>query len=575
MGFFVLSHLVGNHTSTHIAIHTQREANLHVIMFRKATIHFCSSSSTLSGRLASIAAKVTSADAASAPGVWSELSHTLKQAAGLRETDTALTIGNYLLSKDLFPSVEVWLELIDAAAFADIEAKTVLTYKGALRSRPCSIWKERKGEPRADRDLLIMTGGVVPLTQRNFVSSGKAFLPILQAWRRMVGEGHVLNDDMCNALLRAAEKNSDSLSVEALKEISIFVVRATENPDIDSKLFQLLESVEMSQNANDQGKGIIAAVAMASAVYPTDEVLNTFLAVERMFRVVSLVKKCYRSPMVGIRESLEKMIVNLDRGLQRNSNDGNPLQIDEDTEGLVRRAAQCAIVRCLRVDLPPAEFLEKLRQIASAEPAASVWSEYEAICGYRELMKDKELTSTQREDILNNMLVSLRTMVDVRPRGDAMDADTKALYQHGHAIVIEALCSTRDSAHISKAYLVVVAHKYHNLSIDVALIRPLVEAMSRRGDCRVFNLIDLVTLYCNNAVDFETINSLFRACQVAGDHHRAKSLYSMLKAVIPGFLVKAPSEVTQNLVELKVLPQQGGNMFDPDDERVPAALAVA
>lgn len=588
-----------------------------------------SSDVTLSQRLLAISQKIrqvpqdqlTQDDVGGA--LWKEYSEVLGLAMGMRETDAALSVAHALLKRNCLPpatspglvhtepkegqdgttdpalSNSTWSELFRAASFSDIESSLPLAYRDSFTSYPSAV-----GGP-VDRDLLVMTGGMIPLTQRHRCADGSAFVELLQRWVQVYPSSttaqHLLPDADALALLDNMQLCKETLSRESLQRLAPLILSLTQNTDVDAKLFYLLESLEPSSAAvspsgrtlPSRGHGmrlrpVFAGLAISRAILQKG--IQDFLDLERAYRTLNVIRKGYvsRCPWLSVLPEVERLCSTMDFAIQQNESDGNPMQLDGDTVALIRGAAVDARVRCLAMEMDnPFELGKAVDGLISQFglersfgmhheiiQAFSLWIEQK----HSSLMENSQgdegqvdALHQQMEDALSAMIESLRAMVELRPRGDEMDAESKAVYQHSHALVLAALCASHDEKWLSEGYLIVVTHKYHQFSIDVDTIRPLVLALSRRGDCRVFNLVDLVTLYCGNKIDFITVEAMFRTCRVAGDYHRAKALYLLLKETVPGFLAKAPAGVISALRELRVIPPLPPNMFEvaAEDSSVP------
>jgi hypothetical protein len=207
-----------------------------------------------------------------------------------------------------------------------------------------------------------------------------------------------------------------------------------------------------------------------------------------------------------------------------------------------------------------------------------------ALC---EQLCDNADDQTLKADIIR----LLRNIVELRPReraGHTVDGPTAAAFQEAHKVVINTLsqiamsdaatatttatpaeegsgssaASSSSDVLLSEAYWIVVSHKFHGLDVTAELLRNLMEALASRGDGRVFNLADACAMYANNQLDPPMIAALFRACRVAGDHHRAKTLLDLLKDLVPGYVATASPGIVRDLQVLKVLPAREGHLFD-------------
>ena len=286
----------------------------------------------------------------------------------------------------------------------------------------------------------------------------------------------------------------------------------------------------------------------------------TDLTVGRIIQLVlEQVPACYRCPTAGSHHSLSIRVLDLGKRAIQSTERYHELQSGTfrhfsnlDTRSL--KLAMCvAAMRCVRMEGTLPNRLDRLITEAeswgiSVEPAVVV----------ERLLLFKELVSPQSQQqspvpsvqtLVDQTLLLTRTVVENRPRSENLSVEFKNDFQTVHRLCVEILVAL-DA--INDAYLTVVTHKYHGLGVTKEVIAPLVRVLGERGDCRALNLVDLCTLYCGNKIDLAIVGSLFRMCEVAGDHHRAKALLSLLKEIIPGFLTKAPAVVLSSLKRLKV-----------------------
>lgn len=309
-------------------------------------------------------------------------------------------------------------------------------------------------------------------------------------------------------------------------------------------------------------------------------------------------------------QHLQALYDHVDVLFQQNTNAGNPLQLADGEAGQLREALVAAQLRALRLEIAaPDAYLRRALGVVDRVPT-SMAIEGELIAGKVRLLDlDSDTVDDEgRAAIYADLLTSLRNLVEMRPRlaqtdssnaaggassmaaaaaGDSgtgeeedtdgeqvrLDAATQALLQRAHADVITAFCAAHSEEWSNEAYNILVAHKYNGVKITNDLIRPVVDVFSRRGDCRVFSLVDLCVLYSNEPVDMHTIALLFRTCAAAGDHFRARTFLQLLSEVIPGFLVKCPSTVREALQELKLLDPPPRHLFvSTEDELVQSAL---
>lgn len=162
------------------------------------------------------------------------------------------------------------------------------------------------------------------------------------------------------------------------------------------------------------------------------------------------------------------------------------------------------------------------------------------------------------------MVQELRRMMEALPRGGQLaPADQQAL-QQAHKIVVRELCLTEQASDVTLAYSLVNAHKYHGLRVDGELVNTFAVHMWKTGDPRLFNLVDVCTIFSNNQIDVATCGYMFQLCEVVGDHHRASTLLSHLKPEIPGVVSKLSEEARESLRRLCVIPKKPVHLFDPN-----------
>lgn len=313
----------------------------------------------------------------------------------------------------------------------------------------------------------------------------------------------------------------------------------------------------------------------------------------------------------------------VDAVFQYDATHGGCLDVSAAAQQETRSVLSLATLRALRVEATaPDQFLRQSMEVVD-RCASSMAVEGELIAGKVALFDYFDLNEEGKAALYEDIVTSLRHLVDLRPRnvsqhgfegssllgasafgagasgdgdtepelaatgssgdddaaavksaGQSMDPTSRRIMQAAHERVIRVLCDSLDADRINEAYGITVAHKYHGLVITKEVIKPLLTTMSRRGDCRVFNLVDVCVLYSDSTVDMECIACLFRACAVAGDHYRARTLLELLEDIVPGFLVKAPAEVRESLKDLRVLPPEPMHLFMSDEEKlVRAALA--
>ncbi|KAG5511837.1 hypothetical protein GH5_08151 [Leishmania sp. Ghana 2012 LV757] len=310
---------------------------------------------------------------------------------------------------------------------------------------------------------------------------------------------------------------------------------------------------------------------------------------------------------------MQALYDHIDVVFQMNTNADNPLRLTDEEVAQLKELHTSALLRALRIEeVAPDVYLRRALEVVDRVPA-SMAIEGELIAGKVRLLElDSDTVDEEgRAAIYADLLTSLRSLVEMRPRfsrrdgadlaaggdGDGagapdalsgggggeddegdreqlrLDAATQAILQRAHSDVITAFCAAHKEEWSNEAYNILVAHKYHGLKITNDLIRPVVEVLSRRGDCRVFSLVDLCVLYSNEPIDMHTIALLFRTCAAAGDHYRARTFLQLLNEIIPGFLVKCPASVKESLQELKLLEPPPRHLFvSTEDDLVQSAL---
>ncbi|SYZ62932.1 hypothetical_protein (plasmid) [Leishmania braziliensis MHOM/BR/75/M2904] len=307
---------------------------------------------------------------------------------------------------------------------------------------------------------------------------------------------------------------------------------------------------------------------------------------------------------------IQALYDHIDVLFQKNTNADNPLGLVDEEVSRLKELHISALLRALRIEeSAPDAYLRRALEVVDRVPA-SMAIEGELIAGKVRLLElDSDTVDEKgRAAIYADLLTSLRSLVEMRPRfsrhnginlaagggggganslgdgggveddeGDGeqlrLDAATQTILQRAHADVITAFCAAHKEEWSNEAYNILVAHKYHGLKITNDLIRPVLEVFSRRGDCRVFSLVDLCVLYSNAPIDMHTIALLFRTCAVAGDHYRARTFLQLMNEIIPGFLVKCPASVKESLQELKLLDPPPRHLFvSTEDDLVQRAL---
>ncbi|KAG5511228.1 hypothetical protein JKF63_07170 [Porcisia hertigi] len=306
---------------------------------------------------------------------------------------------------------------------------------------------------------------------------------------------------------------------------------------------------------------------------------------------------------------IQALYDHIDVLFQQNTHADNPLSLTDEEVAQLKEIHTAALLRALRIEeASPDAYLRRALEVMDRVPA-SMAIEGELIAGKVRLLEldSDTLDEEGRTAIYADLLTSLRSLVEMRPRftrrnngslsvadaasdsapseggGDdddegygeqlRVDAATQAILQRAHVEVITAFCAAHEEEWSNEAYSILVAHKYHGIKITNDLIRPVLEVFSRRGDCRVFSLIDLCVLYSHAPIDMHTIALLFRTCAAAGDHFRARTFLQLLGDIIPGFLVKCPASVKESLRELRVLDHPPRHLFvSTEDDLVQSTL---
>jgi len=156
------------------------------------------------------------------------------------------------------------------------------------------------------------------------------------------------------------------------------------------------------------------------------------------------------------------------------------------------------------------------------------------------------------------------------------------LLQHAHVAVIGLSCfSCNESkqqqenenenendiiSNAEQCYFLISSHKYYGVKITSKMMLPMLKILSPLGDSRVFNAIDVCTLFSGCSVTDEVLAEAFKTCAAAGDHHRARQLVQLLKNDIPGVLSKIPKDGVDALVSLGVVKGLANTWFDDDEK---------
>ncbi|KPI86118.1 hypothetical protein ABL78_4810 [Leptomonas seymouri] len=686
----------------------------------------------------------SSCSTAAAVQLFRDIEEAVAHANALRETDTLFSVLHCLLRKRYYPAdVGAWARLAERLLpFGGIEAGSVLHYPGqpkaarrrdepsAYTSGASSAWLATStstsfgsDSPKSyclpvTREMLLMTGGVVPLSARVPCGDGRMVALFLGNFIQFVRgcDGGVGGDDspcrttphrqgglspeveaavrsVSQAVLQALKVNASTLQWELLLPSLLDYLRLLQELDLQSAALSLRGSREtVAQGAgadegNSEGEtveteqrtrflqrmmdGLAHAVLVGGAHgarvvvhYLNDifaEVVEGFQSTGCFLQLsnedaqflywvqqrylISLTRSCMRAVYLHytpssavqaqharrpstssdlilaspINSKIQSLYDQIDVVFQQNTNAGNPLHMHEAAIAQLKDIHTLALLRALRIEeAAPDAYLRRALEVVDRVPA-SMAIEGELIAGKARLLDlDSDTVDEDgRTAVYNDLLASLRSLVEMRPRfsqqdgvelpstaaatgsdaevddrggrgsmnewadlgedeGSAsavLDAATQGILQRAHGDVITAFCSAHKDEWTNEAYNILVTHKYNGVKITKELILPVLEVFCRRGDCRAFNLVDLCVLYSNQSVDMNTIALLFRTCAAAGDRYRAQTFLQLLNDVIPGFLVKCPASVRESLQELKLLDPPPRHLFvSAEDDLVQSAL---
>ncbi|ESL11287.1 hypothetical protein TRSC58_00966 [Trypanosoma rangeli SC58] len=609
-------------------------------MMRFSALARCASAGgSLSSRLAELAQRVEehlasrgTAATAHDDGLWKQVLSTAHCARSLKETDTALAIVFRLLRCGCRPSCgAVWPGLIrDLAPYSDVEANAVLSYpgvpegsdggRGATPAQPARELGEMPAVGseldmadmppllRPTRATLLMTGGVVPLSARVPCSDGGALSALLEvfcsAYDASDGSGGGDNEltvaylqEVSAAVVSALQPITATLFLTELSPLArallrffglLFQFSARQSVKQPHLAEQFAKKLTKLLPDNALGARIVLLFLAERHAEFGDEMMHlplVRLAARGVWRHYE------KHESFSCLRHLRRVNEAVDVTLQRNANSGNPLAMDEADEAALRLLLSLALLRAMRVEaISPDVFLSDAVDIVDRAPM-TLSIEYELIVAKVQLLDLFLDDAASSSAIYDNLLQSLRAIVELRPR-ENVDGDTSAAtgatpqemkgeeeeeeearvlarqhFQEAHRLVLTAFARSQVEERLNQAYTILVTHKYHGLVIAKDAVNPLLDALSRRGDCRVFNIVDLCVLYSGSHIDYDTITYLFRACRVAGDFYRARTLYQLLRDMIPGFLLRAPEAIKDTLQELKILPPEPAHLF-------PASLAV-
>lgn len=616
--------------------------------------------------------------------IWNDVEHIAARAHALKETDSAYSILQLLLSKGYYPpNLSSWNILSRyLLPFVDVEGHTVLQYPGGVESMSstsssspvfASLYSEAftRGAPivrgsylYASRQTLLMTGGVVPLSARCPSANGN----VLSRWVKeyvnyvrntylsgVLGEGgmdaksdiadkvvvslpdslpsHVV--DFTLSVFEALAKNQRSIHLNGIADsvVSLLYLAweccvhgalknslSPKGDDGTNKMESLfLKMVSCAQNATYHCIGPTLLLRFfahlpfscwtgeAPSIWGTldntsrQPLLSRWCQVQldallNVVRVVKYLHKDLEADLLPYVRSLERT---LDRVFQYNANHDDFLRINSEKEPLYRLAICELLLSVMRDEsVSPDRFLREAMEVVERCPP-SMAIEAELLSAKVQLLEVFDLDKDGKTAVYKDLLISLRNLVDLRPRqsGDSiedypssgvvdgsladlmdgqlyhLDPASQLVMQRAHEEVITVFSESEDDIFLNEAYGIIISHKYHGLVITRSIIKPLLKAFARRGDGRVFNLVDLCVLYSNNTIDVEILGYLFQTCAVNGDYYRARTLLKLLEDSIPGFLLKATEDIKEHLRTLNILPFEDQHLFlSEEDIRISEAL---
>ncbi|KAH9586732.1 hypothetical protein LSM04_008446 [Trypanosoma melophagium] len=470
---------------------------------------------------------------------------------------------------------------------------------------------------RPTRETLLLTGGVVPLSARAPCSDGSALASLLKAfcssYEMSSGEDKSLTvlKDVMDAVISTLQLiaatlvliESSPVTRSLLRFFQVVFRSGKEQEKEEKQKEPLAEQFALNlikvlpMNALG-ARVVILFLAEQCTSFPDDMIYLPLvrIAVRGLWLYYESVDD------FSCLQQLQQVNDAVDVTLQRNANSGNSLGLVESDESDIRLLLSLALLRLMRLQADsPDIFLRDAVDIVDRCPV-NLSVEYELLAAKVKLLDlfidDPESSSTIYDDLLQ----SLRALVELRPRdsnnynsnnsdnlreGHLLEEEkdvrrvTQLHFQEAHRLVVTAFAQSHVEERLNQAYTILVTHKYHGLIITRELMHPLLDVLSRRGDCRVFNIVDLCVLYSGSSIDYETLTYLFQACRVAGDFYRARTLYQLLREMIPGFLLRAPEAIKEALRGLKVLEPEPNHLFaysftvERDVDAAVAAAAVA
>ncbi|EPY28530.1 hypothetical protein STCU_05050 [Strigomonas culicis] len=460
-----------------------------------------------------------------------------------------------------------------------------------------------------------MTGGVVPLSSRAPAADGSALALFLDGAARFVMAGRGQTPPavgldapwfgrFTDMLLRVLVANERTLQLARVGDalahfLGLFDPDMDRSPPFEEAYFHFLSQLCACVTHEALGSRLALTVLRAAATAGDADGWSDDVLLARDRRHLRLARLCALHTVQHLTPAnrpadrhvaalLQYTLERVDAVFQNNANQGNLLQLEESYEVQVRTEVTVALLRALRLEADsPDTFLRGATALADRCPS-TVPIECELIAGKADLLEAFELEADVRQVVYTDLVTSLRNLVSYRPKTVSsaagsgysdtddpddigvtlLDEETQKSLQEAHRIVLNALCGSHKEQCVQDAYNIVVVHKYHGLVVTKEIILPLTDLLSRRGDCRVFNLVDLCVLYSNSTVDMDIITHLFRSCAVAGDVYRAKTLLQLLQETIPGFLLKASAEVKDALRTLGILEAQPLHLFVSEEEQL-------
>ena len=460
---------------------------------------------------------------------WEAVQEAIPIAQGLKEVDSLLSIVHCHLAQkssgDRLPSDASVKLLMGATAFADIEANAVLSFgaQTMLSDTPDEVTSS--GATKSEiAEALEISGGTMPLSFRHRCCDGAATVALLRALR-----------------------SYSSLAAALESAVTVFTENAaTVSPCSFSLLLQLVGGLSAPHEWDTKMVDIATA-----AVREKNCGADSFLC--------SLLKHLDRTDAsdIALSEALAQVArfhVILDSGSSQARIVPSSLPLRALTYKLASRAkpqnddaAQKVLLAKLATTYceAPSEFSSEFDVAVKDSPSGCSLA--------MDFLQLSHLIAHSKE--IDVAVEHIRVVVEgVHPANLADEA--KQWLAAAHKLVISALLSRGRKEDVDLAYQLVIIHKYHGLSVDVQLVNMLGEKLCETGDSRMFNLVDACALFSGNKLDLKTIELMFRACVVAGDHHRARTLYGILRDSIPGVSSKLSAASVVALTSLKVLPRR-------------------